>query len=291
MAPWLESLVSELLSRDLPDRALICGRPIRIVDATTVPRAGVLGREGGGVWRVHATFDLPDDRFSDFELTDETEGERLDRSRVVPGEIRIADRGYVNVGQIAAVLDAGADVVIRAGWRNVRWLDGSGETIDFIALLTSNRSGRIDRTITIKQGSRAALTMRLVAVRKPKAAAEAGMVHAQRRAERKQVDIMPGTLVAAEWLIILTSLDKTEFPIDRILALYRLRWRIEIAFKRLKSLVGLNAPPGADAAVAKAHVLCHLLAILLTEPLAEALGDSPRWGQGRGQIIGAPFAC
>ena len=33
------------------------------------------------------------------------------------------------------------------------------------------------------------------------------------------------------------------FFTDDVLALYRLRWRIELAFKRLKSLIGLKAPP------------------------------------------------
>jgi hypothetical protein len=28
--------------------------------------------------------------------------------------------------------------------------------------------------------------------------------------------------------------------------LYRLRWRIELGFKRLKSLIGLKGPPGFD---------------------------------------------
>jgi hypothetical protein len=52
---------------------------------------------------------------------------------------------------------------------------------------------------------------------------------------------------------------------------------IEIAFKHLKSGIGLARPPGEDPEVAKAHILCHLLMILLTEPLlAEHLGDSPR---------------
>ena len=101
---------------------------------------------------------------------------------------------------------------------------------------------------------------------------------------------MPGTLAAAGWMILLTSLDKADYPTDKVLALYRLRWRIEVAFKRLKSLVGLNGPPGEDAAVAKAHVLCHLLAILLTEPLVDALGDSPRSALARGRTCGVPSA-
>lgn len=290
MAPWLEELVSRLLANSHGRRPSIGSRPIRIVDATTVPKAGRLGRESGGVWRVHAVFDLPEERFSSFELTDETQVERFDRAEVVAGEIRIGDRGYINVAGLRAVLAAGADIVVRAPWRQVRWLNTQGDNLDLLALLKASRSGRIDRAVAIAQGRAAPLAVRLVALRKPKAAAEADRARVLRIAERKQHEIMPGTLVAAEWLILVTSLDRAEYPADKVLEFYRLRWRIEIAFKRLKSLVGLNGPPGEDAAVAKTHVLCHLLAILLTEPLAAALGDSPRWDVAHVPTSGAPSA-
>ena len=291
VAPWLEQLVAHVLARELPPRKRWNGRPIRLVDATVVPKAGKLGRDGGGVWRVHAVFDLPQERFSAFDLTDESDGERLDRASIVKGEIRIGDRGYVNVAHIATVLEAGADIVVRAGWRQVRWLDAKGETVDLLALFKTSRSGRIDRPVWIKQGSGAALALRLVAVRKPKTAAVADIARVRRTAVRKQRDIMPGTLIAAEWMIILTSLGKATMPMAEVLELYRLRWRIELAFKRLKSLVGLNGPPGEDPVVAKAHVLCHLLAILLTEPLVAALGDSPRSEIAHSPMHGVVSAC
>src|SRR5262245_36698552 len=46
--------------------------------------------------------------------------------------------------------------------------------------------------------------------------------------------------------ILVTSLTPEEFSTADVLALYRLRWRIELAFKRLKSLLGLKGPPGFD---------------------------------------------
>ena len=74
----------------------------------------------------------------------------------------------------------------------------------------------------------------------------------------------------------MTSLSKREFSTTDILELYRLRWRIELAFKRLKSLIGLKGPPGTDERSAKPFVLAHLLMILLLEPLVDAFEDSPR---------------
>ena len=51
---------------------------------------------------------------------------------------------------------------------------------------------------------------------------------------------------------------------------------IELAFKRLKGLIGLKAPPGVDERSAKPYVLAHLLVILLLEPLIDEFEDSPR---------------
>jgi IS4 transposase len=59
-------------------------------------------------------------------------------------------------------------------------------------------------------------------------------------------------------VILVTSLPQEAFAAADILALYRLRWRIELAFKRLKSLVGLKRPPGTDPRSAKPYVLAHL---------------------------------
>ena len=64
-----------------------------------------------------------------------------------------------------------------------------------------------------------------------------------------------------------------------MLDLYRLRWRIELAFKRLKSVIGLKKPPGVDQRSAKPWVLAHLLMILLLEPVVDQLKDSPHWAQ------------
>jgi hypothetical protein len=82
--------------------------------------------------------------------------------------------------------------------------------------------------------------------------------------------------VAADRVILVTSLPPEVFAAADILALYRLRRRIEPAFKRLKSLVGLKGPPGTDARSARPYVLAHLLMILLLEPLIDTLAVSSR---------------
>jgi hypothetical protein len=279
-ADWLEQLVGRLLVAGAGGTCLAVakGRPVRLIDATAVAKASWDDREAGGVWRIHSAFDLASERFDAFELTDESEGEVIDRADVVPGEIRVGDRAYLQPNRLAKVLGQGADIVVRAKWKGARWLDADGNRLDLIPLLKNARGkGLIDQPIWIKGSAKEPIALRLVAIRKPKQARDATIDKITRRARDMGRKLMPGTLVAAEWVIIVTSLDRDEFPLSAISSLYRLRWRIEIAFKHLKSGIGLARPPGEDPRSARAHILSHLLLALLTEPLiAEHLGDSPR---------------
>lgn len=273
---WLAAPVGCLLAAAAP--ATSRGRLIRLIEATVVPKAGAAARGGNGVWRVHSAFDLPAERFSFFALSDERGGERLDRVAVEPGEIRIADRAHMQPERIAAVLAAGGDVVGRCGWRNAAWRDAAGAPFDIVVALRENAErGLIDRPIGIaRRGDAPPLALRLVAVKKPPQAAEAARRTARREAQRGRHRISQATLAAADWVLLVTSLPQAAFAAADILALYRLRWRIELAFKRLKSLVGLKRPPGTDPRSARPYVLAHLLIILLLEPLIDGIADSPR---------------
>jgi IS4 transposase len=277
-ADWLEHMVARLLGARLANPAASKGRLVRLVDTTSVAKAGRDDNDNGGRWRVHSVFDLASERFTAFAVTDETESEVIDRADVVPGEIRVGDRAYLQPDRIAKVLDGGGDVVVRARWNGARWLDGDGERVQLIPLLQKARGkGLIDQPMFIEGPGDEPMKLRLVAIRKPKQQRDLAIEKLKRRARNKCRTLRPQTLIAAEWVIIVTSLDREHYPLAAISDLYRLRWRIEIAFKHLKSGVGLRRPPAADPRSARAHILCHLLLALLTEPLiAEHLGDSPR---------------
>jgi Transposase DDE domain len=271
---WLTMLVGHALGAEVP--TAVRGRLIRVIDATAVPKAGAAAKKQSKLWRIHSAFDLPGERFGHFELTDQKGGETFDRIPVVKGEIRIGDRAYLQPDRMANVLDAGADLIVRAGW-NARWLDADGDPVDIIAELRKAAAcGLIDRPIWIARKQGAPIALRLVAVKKPEQAANAARRKARREAQREGRQISKRTLAAAGWVILVTSLPLKDFAAADILALYRLRWRIELAFKRLKSLVGLRGPPGFDERSARPYVLAHLLMILLLEPLIDELEDSPR---------------
>jgi hypothetical protein len=271
---WLAMLVGYVIASAAPKAAH--GRLIRIIDATTVPKKGPNARKRNQLWRIHSAFDLPDERFGHFELTDQQAGETLDRIPVVKGEIRLADRAYLQPDRMAKVIDAGADIVIRAGWKSARWIDEAGNAIDVVAELRDAIHSLVDRPIWIKRKGGLPLAVRLVAIRKPPQAADEARRKARREAQRGGHTVSKQTLDAADWVILITSLKPEDFTTADVLALYRLRWRIELGFKRLKSLIGLKGPPGTSESSARPHILAHLLIILLLEPLVDELEDSPR---------------
>jgi hypothetical protein len=272
---WLAQLVGEALAAHAPKPSH--GRLIRIIDASSVPKAGRAAKQRNGLWRIHSAFDLPSERFGHFELTDEHEGELLDRIAVVPGEIRIADRVHLQPDRIAHVLRDGGDVVLRAVWKNARWQQENGEPFDLLNALRNNMEGRIDQPVWIGRKQGPALAMRLIAIRKSDDAATESRRKARRQAQKDGYQISQETLAAAGWFILVTSLKPAEFSTDDVLALYRLRWRVELGFKRLKSVIGLHGPPGTDERSARPYLLAHLLMLLLLEPSVDALEDSPHW--------------
>lgn len=275
---WLALLVGRLLASAGPQASR--GRLIRIIDATTVPKKGPVARKKNELWRIHGAFDLPQERFGHFEVTDQHGGEALDRIPVVAGEIRLADRAYMQPERMARLIEAGADFVIRAGWKSARWRDAEGRSINLISLLRKAAPrGLVDCPIWIKPRRGASLALRLVAIKKPAQACAEARRKAHKNARRGGHQLSKQTLEAADWVILVTSLAPDDFATDDILALYRLRWRIELAFKRLKSLIGLKGPPAADERSARPHILAHLLLILLLEPLVDELEDSPRLAQ------------
>jgi len=173
---WLEHLVGQLLGGELAAH----GRRIRLVDGTTVAKACRTARQNNGLWRIHCAFDLPAERFSFFALTDEKGGEQLDRVPVAEGDILIADRGFMHPDRLARVCEQGADIVVRAGWKGARWLDAKGKPFDLLATLTAAENAAVlDCPIWIGRKKAPPLALRLVAFRKPAAAAEISRAKAQ----------------------------------------------------------------------------------------------------------------
>lgn len=70
-----------------------------------------------------------------------------------------------------------------------------------------------------------------------------------------------------------------------IMELYRLRWQIELAFKRLKSIMGLGHLPKWSDASCRAWIHGKLFSALLIERLLDAAEAVSPWGY---RLVAAP---
>jgi hypothetical protein len=269
-ADWLQSLCKERLAWVAQEIGVdLSGRPIRIVDGSR------LEGPGDRVWRLHLCFDAGLERIVDATITTTKEGERLDRLAVMPHEIRLGDRGFPQPDGIRNTLAAGADVLVRLTWNSLQ-MTSNNRPLDWIKLFNrAGRQGSLDMPVRVHKAHsrREPLDMRLLIIKKPPVAAaraRAKARRASRKDQRRRTD--PRTLAGADYIILLTSLEREEFPIDRVSALYRLRWQVELAFKRLKSILHIDRLPAKDPALVRTWLYAHLLLALLLDDLNAQLG-------------------
>src|SRR5260370_36595880 len=79
-------------------------------------------------------------------------------------------------------------------------------------------------------------------------------------------------------MLVFTTLPVQHAPARQVLDCYRLRWQIELTFKRLKSIVQLGHVPKQDDQSRRAWLYGKLFVALLSEKLVRAGGAVSPWG-------------
>ena len=88
-------------------------------------------------------------------------------------------------------------------------------------------------------------------------------------ANKKQHKVSARALEAAKYIGIFTTVNQEELSVEEVFEIYRYRWQIEIAFKRLKSLSGFGHLPKYDEQSCRAWIYGKLLIGLLAEKMAQ----------------------
>lgn len=276
-ADWLGDVASALLEArvDEPGRiGAALDLRLRVVDGSVISAPG-----GGPRWRLHAVYDVAEERFRQVELTGTRTAEALERAAVGPGELMMGDRVFARPGGLRHVVEAGGDFLVRLGRRSLTLTLADGGAFDLAKVLDeSDRAGSCDLQVLVHNGGdpkSAPLAARLVVLKKPPEGADRARKRARRQSQRGGHKNDPLSLRAAEHLMLVTSLGEDRASPDQLAALYRLRWRIELAFKRLKSLIRIDRLPAKDKNLARAWIFAHLIAALLVEDLSPEFRDSP----------------
>jgi hypothetical protein len=273
---WLESLCRHVLSEQ-QRRLGPCIWPseyrVRAIDATDVREPG----ETGSDWRIHYSIRIPELICDHYELTDNTGGEKLGRFEFAPNQLVLADRGYSHRAGAAKVLDGGAAVLMR--WNPKSFpasLRGGAEFKLLEQLRQLPACGAREWALQFQHEGKT-YALRLCAMRKSKVATERARRKAVEKARQHGRQAREQCLVLAEFVLVLTSLPK-KFSPAQVLEFYRCRWQVELAFKRLKSLLGAGHLPKSNDESASAWMQGKILtALLLERLLLEAKIFSP-WG-------------
>ncbi len=197
------------------------------------------------------------------------------RAAALAGDLILGYRGYAGSDRIRALAAAGAHTLVRIGHSSVRLFNECGEQWDPLAFATRRRSTqgrppRIEALDVWLHGTQGPpLPARLVVVRKSREAAEHERARIRTEAKRKGKAPGRGTLEAAAFTFLLTTLPESRISAEDIADLYRMRWQVELAFKRLKSLLSLDALRAKDPALARSYVMGKLIAALLIQCIAD----------------------
>jgi Transposase DDE domain len=239
------------------------GLKYRIIDATEVTEPGATGSN----WRVHYSLRLPELACDHFEVTDYRQGETFKRWGFAPDEVALADRAYSHREALAGLLEGGTRFVVRLNTSVFALENAHGHRRNLLKLVKPLKVGHAAEWDLWFSWAKRRYPVRLCAVRKSAAAAARSQAKAHRRAQQERVHLRERTLEFAQFVLVLTSLEATVWTSAAVLELYRCRWQVELAFKRLKSLLQLGHLPKKDPAGARAWMQMKLLLALLVERL------------------------
>ena len=282
-SPWLGHLLAQKLAERLSWPQVEPGarlRRVRLLDATSLSGPGSQGTD----WRVHLDFDLEHRCIVGAVPTTAKEGETLTRHRVEPADLVIADRGYAHRSGIARVAAAGGALIVGLNWKNVPLETPDGQPFDLLGAVAHLEAGEVAelavQTAPDPKRHLPAVAGRVIVLKKSDAAAEEARRKLRRRAKRNGQTPDQRSLQAAAYVFLFTTVAPEQLDPRAVLSLYRFRWQVELTFKRLKSLLGLDELVARDEQLCRTFLLTKLLGMLLIEELTrDYLALSP-WGYG-----------
>jgi hypothetical protein len=231
------------------------------VDATVINGPGKKPVQ----WRAHVQIDPTTGGFRAVELTDDSGGEKLSRHHFRTGEVVLGDRAYATARGVHAVRQVESHVIARFNPGNLRTYDLHRERI-YLAAKEAEvpKVGDIEYSLLIPVPPKATKSHKSWDSAKAIAWIPARAIAARTR--------------AGEVIWILTTLSAGQLPATAVMGMYRLRWQIELLFKRLKSLLHLDTLPSREGPTAKSWMLARLIAAGLAQRLVQPSGPLSPWG-------------
>lgn len=250
---WFEKLLTGILEEEVQSEPV--GFRVRLVDATVITGPGSMGTD----WRAHISLDPDTGRIISVELTDAKGGESFSRFTFERGEVALGDQGYTSPRGIYSVVSSGAHLLFRVNPYSLRVCDVQKQRISLLSYIQTVRENEIkewDVLVPIP----------------PDEAKKSWSSHKAKAWVRGRILAFRTQKGDVIWLF--TDLDSKKLPKESAKKLFRVRWQIELLFKRLKSLLHLDELPTRKGPTAKSWLLLRFLAAALSQRL---LGPTERF--------------
>lgn len=259
---YLAALVSRLTATIDATPEHWAGYEMVCVDASSVSGPGATGTDA----RLHAVIRLHDLAVVEAEVTNETGGETLKRFIWSAEQLVIADRIYANPPGIAWIVDHGSEILVRVNRGSLPLYNEDGQPIDVLnwcRTLTRHAASQLKANVIVKgRRSSRMISGRLVGFRLPEAQAEEA--RARVRSEYGK-DATDEQLEAAAYVILYTTAPVGRLSAARCVEAYRLRWQVELLFKRWKSLCHFDRLPNYRDDTIQSWLTAKLLLGLLLD--------------------------
>jgi hypothetical protein len=254
------------------------GLNLRIFDATHVEEPGKTGSQ----WRVHYSISLPELRCDYFDISaakGKGTGESFLHFPIHPGDFILADRGYCRGPGLAHLTNNKAYVTLRLHYVSVSLFHPDGNKFDLLHELGDMKEvGEIKEwPVMVKTVDSERISGRLCVIRKDESSTFKSERRSIRKASKNCAQIRPETLFMAKYFTIFTTFPE-KYSTSEILSFYRVRWQIELVFKRFKQIASFGHLPKYDDDSSKAWLYGKLLIALLVEKLVAYGSAFSPWG-------------
>jgi hypothetical protein len=256
----LEKLIAEVLSGTLHGLPGQNGYRLRIVDATAICGPGAKGID----WRVHVLIDPASGRLASVEVTDVHGGEKLGRHPIADADLVLGDRGYARAPGIAAVTRQGAALLVRVNTGAIRLCDSNKQPVD-LKRIEVPPLGAKELNLLMPEPPEDRDKNKPWPLKQANSWIPVRLIGARPKDSSKPIWLL--CTAPQERLSALEALD-----------LYRLRWQVEMLFKRLKSILGLNELPARTEPIARTWLLSRLLAAAMIERMTYENSPFSPWG-------------
>ena len=240
---------------------------LRLVDSTTVKEPG----QTGSGWRIQYSFQLPEFGCDYFRLNPGEgvgTGDSFTQFPITRGDHVIGDRGYSHITGVEHIAAHGGSVLVRLNPVSLPLFTLAGQRFPLLRrIATLHTAGQIGEWPVVVQGDTRLVPGRCCAVRKSDEAIKLAEKRLKQTASRKGREIQPQTWEYVKYVMVFTTFSPRRLTAVEILQWYRVRWQVELVFKRLKSLAQLGHLPKSDAQSARAWLYGKLFVVLLTEQL------------------------